>query len=87
MCLCDVADVVEAAGSRGSTSGRGDYYGALVVVGVVAALGALTSLLLLLVVVRRHRPHSVPITRQYLSHAKTTTFISPRTGILIKIDR
>ncbi|KAG6464356.1 hypothetical protein O3G_MSEX014459 [Manduca sexta] len=48
------------AGSRGSP--RGDYYGALVVVGVVAALGALTSLLLLLVVVRRHRPRSVPIT-------------------------
>ncbi|KAJ0173765.1 hypothetical protein K1T71_010914 [Dendrolimus kikuchii] len=48
------------AGSRGAP--RGDYYGALVVVGVVAALGALTSLLLLLVVVRRHRPRSVPIT-------------------------
>ncbi|XP_063831693.1 putative epidermal cell surface receptor [Ostrinia nubilalis] len=48
------------ANSRGSP--RGDYYGALVVVGVVAALGALTSLLLLLVVVRRHRPRSVPIT-------------------------
>ncbi|XP_045502574.1 putative epidermal cell surface receptor [Colias croceus] len=48
------------AGSRGAP--RGDYYGALVIVGVVAALGALTSVLLLLVVVRRHRPHSVPIT-------------------------
>ncbi|XP_049877919.1 putative epidermal cell surface receptor isoform X2 [Pectinophora gossypiella] len=48
------------ADSRGA--GRGDYYGALVVVGVVAALGALTSLLLLLVLVRRHRPRSVPIT-------------------------
>ncbi|XP_026314931.1 putative epidermal cell surface receptor isoform X3 [Hyposmocoma kahamanoa] len=48
------------ADSRGG--GRGDYYGALVVVGVVAALGALTSLLLLLVLVRRHRPRSVPIT-------------------------
>ncbi|KAJ2953164.1 hypothetical protein O0L34_g737 [Tuta absoluta] len=48
------------AGSR--DGGRGDYYGALVVVGVVAALGALTSLLLLLVLVRRHRPRSVPIT-------------------------
>lgn len=48
------------AGSRGDS--RGDYYGALVIVGVVAALGALTSLLLLLVVVRRHRPRSVPIT-------------------------
>ncbi|XP_022817778.1 putative epidermal cell surface receptor isoform X1 [Spodoptera litura] len=41
---------------------RGDYYGALVGVGAVAALGALTSLLLLLVVLRRHRPRSVPIT-------------------------
>ncbi|CAH0678678.1 unnamed protein product, partial [Chilo suppressalis] len=48
------------AGSRGDS--RGDYYGALVIVGVVAALGALTSLLLLLVVVRRHRPRSVSIT-------------------------
>ncbi|XP_038207029.1 putative epidermal cell surface receptor isoform X2 [Zerene cesonia] len=48
------------AGSRGAP--RGDYYGALVIVGVIAALGALTSVLLLLVVVRRHRPHSVPIT-------------------------
>ncbi|KAJ8713886.1 hypothetical protein PYW08_007506 [Mythimna loreyi] len=41
---------------------RGDYYGALVGVGAVAALGALTSLLLLLVLLRRHRPRSVPIT-------------------------
>lgn len=59
-------DVIEASsvGGRG-TPPRGDYYGALVVVGVVAALGALTSLLLLLVVVRRHRPRSVPITRKY----------------------
>lgn len=59
-------DEIEAssiADSRGG--GRGDYYGALVVVGVVAALGALTSLLLLLVLVRRHRPRSVPITREY----------------------
>ncbi|KAH9630788.1 hypothetical protein HF086_001016 [Spodoptera exigua] len=43
---------------------RGDYYGALVGVGAVAALGALTSLLLLLVVLRRHRPRSVPITNR-----------------------
>ncbi|GBP13449.1 Putative epidermal cell surface receptor [Eumeta japonica] len=51
------------AGARDAhATGRGDYYGALVVVGVVAALGALASLLLLLVVIRRHRPHSVPIT-------------------------
>ncbi|CAK1552323.1 unnamed protein product [Leptosia nina] len=48
------------AGSRGAP--RGDYYGALVIVGVVAALGALSSVLLLLVVIRRHRPHSVSIT-------------------------
>lgn len=62
-------DEIEAssiADSRGG--GRGDYYGALVVVGVVAALGALTSLLLLLVLVRRHRPRSVPITREYTSY-------------------
>ncbi|XP_052756461.1 putative epidermal cell surface receptor isoform X3 [Galleria mellonella] len=58
-----VDNEIEAAGVSGSRSGpRGDYYGALVVVGVVAALGALTSLLLLLVVVRRHRPRSVAIT-------------------------
>ncbi|XP_059058256.1 putative epidermal cell surface receptor [Achroia grisella] len=57
-----VDNEIEAAGVSGSRSPRGDYYGALVVVGVVAALGALTSLLLLLVVVRRHRPRSVPIT-------------------------
>ncbi|KAM3962555.1 LOW QUALITY PROTEIN: stranded at second [Aphomia sociella] len=58
-----VDNEIEAASVSGSRSGpRGDYYGALVVVGVVAALGALTSLLLLLVVVRRHRPRSVPIT-------------------------
>nr|XP_026489639.1 putative epidermal cell surface receptor isoform X1 [Vanessa tameamea] len=58
-----IDNVIEAssvAGSRGVP--RGDYYGALVVVGVIAALGALTSILLLLVVVRRHRPRSVPIT-------------------------
>ncbi|CAH2045785.1 unnamed protein product, partial [Iphiclides podalirius] len=58
-----IDNVIEAssvAGGRGTP--RGDYYGALVVVGVIAALGALTSLLLLLVVVRRHRPRSVPIT-------------------------
>ncbi|XP_075983325.1 stranded at second transmembrane protein isoform X2 [Anticarsia gemmatalis] len=49
--------------SSSSVSGRsGDYYGALVGVGAVAALGALSSLLLLLVVLRRHRPRSVPIT-------------------------
>ncbi|XP_050666015.1 putative epidermal cell surface receptor isoform X2 [Leptidea sinapis] len=48
------------AGSRGAP--HGDYYGALVIVGVIAALGALSSVLLLLVVVRRHRPRSVPIT-------------------------
>ncbi|KAJ8724065.1 hypothetical protein PYW07_008045 [Mythimna separata] len=46
---------------------RGDYYGALVGVGAVAALGALTSLLLLLVLLRRHRPRSVPITSKYSS--------------------
>ncbi|CAG4931432.1 unnamed protein product [Parnassius apollo] len=58
-----IDNVIEASsvtGGRGTP--RGDYYGALVVVGVIAALGALTSLLLLLVVVRRHRPRSVPIT-------------------------
>lgn len=59
-------DEIEAASSSIASRGspRGDYYGALVVVGVIAALGALTSLLLLLVVVRRHRPRSVPITRK-----------------------
>ncbi|XP_073950661.1 stranded at second transmembrane protein isoform X2 [Choristoneura fumiferana] len=57
----DNAIEASSVGGRG-TAPRGDYYGALVVVGVVAALGALTSLLLLLVVVRRHRPRSVPIT-------------------------
>ncbi|XP_013182860.2 putative epidermal cell surface receptor [Amyelois transitella] len=54
---------IESASISGSrTSPQGDYYGALVVVGVVAALGALTSLLLLLVVVRRHHTRSVAIT-------------------------
>ncbi|CAB3246236.1 unnamed protein product [Arctia plantaginis] len=49
--------------SSSSVSARhGDYYGALVGVGAVAALGALSSLLLLLIVLRRHRPRSVPIT-------------------------
>lgn len=60
-----VDNVIEASsvmGGRDNNNGRGNYYGALVAVGVVAALGALTSLLLLLVVVRRHRPHSVSIT-------------------------
>ncbi|XP_022116637.2 putative epidermal cell surface receptor isoform X2 [Pieris rapae] len=53
-------DASSIAGSRNAP--RGDYYGALVIVGVIAALGALSSVLLLLVVIRRHRPHSVPIT-------------------------
>ncbi|XP_068618964.1 putative epidermal cell surface receptor isoform X2 [Battus philenor] len=58
-----IDNVIEASSvSGGRSPPRGDYYGALVVVGVIAALGALTSLLLLLVVVRRHRPRSVPIT-------------------------
>ncbi|XP_013171003.1 PREDICTED: putative epidermal cell surface receptor isoform X4 [Papilio xuthus] len=59
-----VDNIIEASSVSGGRGGppRGDYYGALVAVGVVAALGALTSLLLLLVVVRRHRPRSVPIT-------------------------
>lgn len=48
--------------SSSVTGRRGDYYGALVGVGAVAALGALSSLLLLLVVLRRHRPRSVAIT-------------------------
>ncbi|XP_012545022.2 putative epidermal cell surface receptor [Bombyx mori] len=59
----DVDNEIEASSVSGSRSAeRGDYYGGLVVAGVLAALGALTSLLLLLVVVRRHRPRSVPIT-------------------------
>ncbi|XP_063387665.1 putative epidermal cell surface receptor [Cydia fagiglandana] len=57
-----IDNAIEASSVGGAMAPRGDYYGALVVVGVVAALGALTSLLLLLVVVRRHRPRSVPIT-------------------------
>lgn len=55
-------DEIEASSIAGRH--RGDYYGALVGVGAVAALGALTSLLLLLVVLRRHRPRSVPITSE-----------------------
>ncbi|XP_053613388.1 putative epidermal cell surface receptor isoform X1 [Plodia interpunctella] len=69
---------IESASIAGSrTSSRTDYYGALVVVGVVAALGALTSLLLLLVVVRRHHTRSVPI---------TTTPSAPRESSLPPYD-
>ncbi|XP_047506284.1 putative epidermal cell surface receptor isoform X3 [Pieris napi] len=58
-----VDNEIEASSIAGSRNApRGDYYGALVIVGVIAALGALSSVLLLLVVIRRHRPHSVPIT-------------------------
>ncbi|CAH2094377.1 unnamed protein product [Euphydryas editha] len=57
-----IDNVIEASSVAGSRAPRGDYYGALVVVGVIAALGALTSVLLLLVVIRRHRPRSVAIT-------------------------
>ncbi|XP_047033477.1 putative epidermal cell surface receptor isoform X1 [Helicoverpa zea] len=60
----DAPETVDNEVEASSVAGRhrGDYYGALVGVGAVAALGALTSLLLLLVVLRRHRPRSVPIT-------------------------
>lgn len=73
-----IPDAIEASSIGGRTgANRGDYYGALVVVGVIAALGAVTSLLLLLIVVRRHRPRSVPITRKHIIHThKTKAFAS-----------
>ncbi|XP_045452953.1 putative epidermal cell surface receptor [Melitaea cinxia] len=57
-----IDNVIEASSIAGSRGPRGDYYGALVIVGVIAALAALTSVLLLLVIIRRHRPRSVAIT-------------------------
>ncbi|CAG9565313.1 unnamed protein product [Danaus chrysippus] len=57
-----IDNVVEASTILVAGRHKGDYYGALVVVGVLAALGALATTLLLLVLVRRHRPRSVPIT-------------------------
>lgn len=48
-------------GKQLDSAPRGDYYSSLVVVAILAALGAMCSLVLLLVLLRRHRTASAPI--------------------------
>lgn len=41
---------------------RGDYYGPLVIVAILAAISILSTLILILILVRRHNQHKASIT-------------------------
>lgn len=64
---------------------RGDYYNSLVVVAIIAALGAMCSLVLLLVLVRRHRTASAPICGPTPA-ARTNPALPPYDSPTYKLD-